>query len=194
MEKTFINRIGLIMFFFLSALIISAQNKSDSTATQNDTIYFDYTLDKKQTVYETKKMDESENRRNTVSIGYQIGGVTLVGAEYEIRFSDYVGLNMGIGVVGFTAGIKIHTTEKYNSPYFLLSFKDGGLGLVDLFGLEFGGRILLSKRPEFGFVLQGGLVHPYRVDPILVGKIYNGNVPFLHFFIGVGITFPGTAR
>lgn len=57
MEKTFINRIGLIMFFFLSALIISAQNKSDSTATQNDTIYFDYTLDKKQTVYEIKKMD-----------------------------------------------------------------------------------------------------------------------------------------
>ena len=59
-----------------------------------------------------------ERSRNVLAFGYQIGGYTLIGVNYEIRVHDYFGIHFGMGYSGYTAGLKIHTNEKKNSPFF----------------------------------------------------------------------------
>lgn len=88
------------------------------------------------------------------SFGYQIGGHGLVGINYEEFLYDRVGFHFGVGYIGYTAGIKIHTNASKNSPYFNVNIKDGGFGKLNTCGIDFGGRIPLNKKTGFGLHLQ----------------------------------------
>ncbi len=97
--------------------------------------------------------------RNLVAIGYQIGGWTLIGLEYEVRLNNVIGINAGIGITGFTGGLKFHTSPSKNSLYFSPNFKDGGFGHLGSLCFEMGGRIPFKKMSYngLGLQLQGGL-------------------------------------
>ncbi len=73
-----------------------------------------------------------EKHKNAVldmfATGYQIGGITYFGFEYEFRFSKYIGLNSGIGILGFSGGLKFHSCPCRSGPFLNISFKDGGFG------------------------------------------------------------------
>jgi hypothetical protein len=61
-------------------------------------------------------------KRNTFTVGYQIGGYSLIGFDYEIRMHNYVGAHIGAGLAGYTYGIMIHTNPKRTSPFFNISY------------------------------------------------------------------------
>lgn len=198
MKKTLFFKFLLIVSFLFVHIFSYAQvqDENDTIEIFNDTPYYDYTLDKRQIVYDWmithKNTNTSFNKlenRNAFSIIYQIGIFNWIGVEYEIRWTDYIGLNLGGGWKGFTTGLKIHTSKKHNSPYCLISYRNYGLGLVDVAAVELGTRILFTQSPDFGIVLQGGVGNPFRVHSTLEKEYFKGKVPSVLFFGGVGITF-----
>jgi hypothetical protein len=126
--------------------------------------------------------------RNSVTIGYQIGGFTILGIDYEVRVSDYFGIHFGGGFAGYTAGLKVHTGVKKSSPFFNINYKDGGFGLLKTGGLEFGGCIPFSRRKDLGIHLQAGLGKVLAVDDVLVQRLFNSTVPPDYMFtFGIGL-------
>ena len=115
-------------------------------------------------VYPADETQPSKSR-NATTIGYQIGGFSLVGLDYEVRVSDYFGIHFGGGFAGYTAGLKIHTNDEKSSPFFNLNYKDGGFGLIKTAGVEFGARLPFFKNKDFGLHVQAGIGKILRIDP-----------------------------
>ncbi|WP_339815156.1 hypothetical protein [uncultured Imperialibacter sp.] len=131
----------------------------------------------------------SENR-NITAVGYQIGGITLIGVDYEIRASDYFGVHLGGGLAGFTVGMKIHTNPEKNSSFFNLSFKDGGFGKITTLGLEFGGRLVFSKSSDLGLVTQIGIQKILSIDEEFEKQVFKGNgAPPVMMAFGIGLSW-----
>lgn len=137
---------------------------------------------------ETGSNSQDSKKRNVVSIGYQIGGYTLLGIDYEVRVSDYFGIHFGGGFAGYTAGLKVHTNAKKNSPFFNINYKDGGFGLIETAGLEYGGRIPFSKKGDFGLHLQAGFGKILSIDPLFSDRLFSSLVP-PDYMLTVGVGF-----
>ena len=136
-----------------------------------------------------EKSYQNENR-NIVAIGYQIGGYNLIGVDYEVRVHDYLGVHFGVGFLGYTAGIKIHTNEKTNSLFFNLSWKDAGLGLYNGLGIEAGGRWIWSKSRDFGLIYQAGFFIINHIDNDFKTVLYGtSEPPPVVFSMGVGLSW-----
>ena len=133
--------------------------------------------------------DGKYRNRDVFAVGYQIGGVTLIGINYEKRLTDLFGLHLGFGLSGYTGGLKIHVGPKKNSPFFNLSYKDGGFGELRIAAIEFGGRIPLSRKHDFAIHAQIGMGSILHIDNSLALEIYNGPAPPATFTLGVGFSW-----
>lgn len=128
--------------------------------------------------------------RNIFALGYQIGGLNLVGIDYEIRLHDFVGLHFGVGLLGYTAGLKIHTSPLKNSSFFNLSYKDLGIGMIDAIGMEYGGRWVFFKRSDFGLHYQVGLAFVTSYDKDFVNTVYGStDMPPAMLSTGLGFSW-----
>ena len=129
-------------------------------------------------------------KHNTFTIGYQIGGYSMIGFDYEIRMLDYVGLHVGAGYTGYTYGLMIHTSPARNSPYFNVSFKDGGFGLINAAGIEYGGKWVFNKQSGFGLLFQFGIVKILKIDSDFADILFQGKTatPFMTS-MGIGLSW-----
>ncbi len=128
--------------------------------------------------------------RNYWVVGLFVGGLGIAGLEYETRFHDHLGLNLGISYSGYTAGIKFHFKPTMNGTFLNANMKDGGFGLLHVVGLDFGQRIGFSKKKKIGLVYQVGLGYVSRIDPDFRNYLYgSGEAPPLMLSTGVGISF-----
>ena len=132
--------------------------------------------------------DGNPRRRDVIAVGYQIGGYTLIGINYEFRMTDYLGLHAGVGFKGFTGGIKVHMGTKKNSPFINISYKDGGFGKLRVAAIEFGGRIPLSKIYDFALHGQIGVGNVFFMDGEIAKKVNNGAVPDYMLTFGIGFS------
>lgn len=114
----------------------------------------------------------NRDAKNVFAVGYQIGGFTLIGFDYEVRLTDYIGVHMGAGILGATAGVKLHMGAHKNSPFLNFNFKDGGFGLLSTKGIDFGGRIPLSKKNDFAIHLQFCYAVIDHIDPEVKDEIF----------------------
>lgn len=145
--------------------------------------------DEPESLYEQQTVAIARNR-NIFAIGYQIGGYTLIGLNYEIRVQDYIGIHFGGGIRGYTAGIKIHTNPMKNSGFFNINFKDGGFGLIKTAGVEYGGRWVFSRKSDFGLHFQFGLAKVLHVDDYFKDILFkDGNVPDIMTSMGIGVSW-----
>ena len=132
----------------------------------------------------------ASSHRNVCAVGYQIGGLTLLGLEYEIRVHDYFGINFGLGFKGYTGGIKIHTFTEKNSPFFLLSYKDCGFGLMNTAGVEYGRRLIVNKKKDSGFIFQIGLAKILDIRSDFERVLFKGKpAPPMTLTLGVGYSW-----
>ncbi|NJO87572.1 MAG: hypothetical protein HC831_00375 [Chloroflexia bacterium] len=90
--------------------------------------------------------------------GYQIGGHTYFGINYEYKIFKLIGIHAGIGYSGYTTGIKLHMNDCIKCPMLNISFKDGGFGEIGTFGAEFASQLFTFKKnvklaayAQFGF-------------------------------------------
>ncbi|MEX0968794.1 MAG: hypothetical protein WD077_16305 [Bacteroidia bacterium] len=129
-----------------------------------------------------------KENRNIFAVGYQIGGYTLIGFNAEVRILNYFGLHGGGGIRGYTAGVKIHTGPGKNSPFFNVSYKDGGFGLISTMGLEFGGRITFGSKGDFALHGQLGAAEILYIDKAFA-EILFGDIPVPERMLSMGIGF-----
>lgn len=95
----------LFALFFLSSVLIIAQARSSN---QNEIIEGEKTA--------------------AVSIGLLHGGGSLVGVDFEKLISPKVGIQAGIGIVGFGAGINYHFKPSIRSSFLSLQYWNQGIG------------------------------------------------------------------
>ena len=136
-------------------------------------------------------MDSGEGDRNVSAVGYQIGGLTLIGFDYEFRVSDVFGPHIGMGLSGYTFGLKIHTGECKDSPFFNISYKDGGFGAINTIAMEYGGRLTGSRnKGGFGFHYQFGLGYLTNIDPDFQERLFGDeDPPPVLLSLGIGVSW-----
>ncbi len=140
--------------------------------------------------YVISEKKKNPANRNIIAVGYLIGGMNLIGVDYEIRIHDYIGVHIGAGFLGYTGGIKVHTNKKKNSMFFNISWKDAGLGLVNGFGIEAGGRWVWFKAKDIGLLYQAGFFVLNNIDTEFERLIYdNNNAPPVSFSFGIGLSW-----
>lgn len=145
----------------------------------------------KPTTTQTSSQSLTEDKnRDVIAIGYQVGGLTLIGIDYEFRVHDYIGIHIGGGYRGYTAGLKAHFGRKKNSSFINVSFKDGGYGLIQTFAVEYGGRIPLNKTNDFGLYGQVGLANILSIDSEFEEILFEGQgaIPII-LSLGVGVSW-----
>lgn len=128
--------------------------------------------------------------RNVTTVGYQIGGYSLIGLDYEIRFPNNFGIHFGAGFRGYTYGLMIHTSSKKDSPYFNISFKDSGFGLFHAAGIEYGARWIFNKQSGLGLTFQYGIVKILKVDDGFSDLLFGAEgAPEFMMSMGVGLSW-----
>ncbi len=111
----------------------------------------------------------------------------MIGFDYEIRMHDYFGLHFGGGLYGYTYGVMIHTNPKRQSSYYNISYKDGGFGMLNTAGLEYGGKLLFNKKSGFGLLFQIGLAKIVKIDETFAQTLYHdGQRPDMMWTMGIG--------
>lgn len=131
-----------------------------------------------------------ERARHLVAVGYQIGGLTYAGIEYELRLDEYLGVNIGAGIKGYTAGLKIHTNPRRNSPFVHVNYKDRGFGSLGIGALELGGKVPFSRKENFGFHGQLGLGKVLTGYPSTEFRNFGHRpVPAFLLTLGVGLSW-----
>jgi len=75
-------------------------------------------------------------KRNILTVGVLVGGISLVGADYEVRLHDYFGIHFGGGLLGYGAGINVHLSPSARSSFFSVSYEDAGFGILDAITAE----------------------------------------------------------
>lgn len=136
---------------------------------------------------EDQALLNTSEKRNSFVLGYQIGGYSMIGFDYEIRMHDYFGLHFGGGLYGYTYGVMIHTNPKRQSSYYNISYKDGGFGMLNTAGLEYGGKLLFNKKSGFGLLFQIGLAKIVKIDETFAQTLYHdGQRPDMMWTMGIG--------
>lgn len=167
------------------SVTVSAQNKMISKSSVS---YYEGNKNKLSTSTEDK--EPVNKNRNVMAVGYQIGGFTLIGINLEYRISDVLGLHGGVGFTGYTLGVKLHTNKQKNSPFFNLSYKDGGLGVIDAAALEFGGRWVWNKKNDLGLHYQFGIAKILEIDEAFERDFFGDEgAPNAMLSIGVGVSW-----
>ncbi len=135
------------------------------------------------------KSGDNKNR-NVIIIGYQIGGLSAIGFDYEIRFHDYFGFHTGAGFLGYTAGLNVHLRPTKNSSFFNLSYKDSGFGLMSVAGIEYAAKWVFSPRSDFGLHLQFGIGKILNIDSSFEQILYgNQSAPLYTLTMGIGLSW-----
>lgn len=129
-------------------------------------------------------------KKNAFTVGYQIGGYSLIGFDYEIRMHDYVGVHFGAGLSGYTYGVMFHTSPGRDSPFFNVCFKDGGFGMLTAAGVEYGGKWVLNQKTGFGLLFQIGLVKILDIKQEFADLLYeDGQAPPFMLSMGFGLSW-----
>lgn len=132
----------------------------------------------------------TKNQRAIVNIGYQIGGHTYLGINYEYLVVKHIGLHAGLGLTGYTGGIKLHMNSCADCPHLNISFKDGNFGDIGTIGAELGAQLFKFKKDGklalFGQFGYGYLVYLSKEKR---NNVFNNEPPQGVFTFGVGFSF-----
>jgi hypothetical protein len=101
------------------------------------------------------------DKRAAVTVGLLQGGGSLVGFDFEYLVTQKIGLQAGLGYIGFGGGINFHLMPAINSSFISLAYWHQGIGETfaqDALGgvFTFRARKLLSASLGLGIPLSRG--------------------------------------
>lgn len=101
-----------------------------------------------------QKTEEPAAHKNAVTIGFLQGGGSFVGVDYESLLFGRFGIQVGVGYLGFGAGMNIHFRPTVRSSFISFVFWNQGL-LNDLLSQRIVGATYVY-RGKRGFTAQIG--------------------------------------
>ena len=72
--------------------------------------------------------DDTIHRRYCITIGILQGGGSLIGADFEFLITQKLGVQAGLGFVGFGAGLNYHLKPSIHSSFFSVQYWNQGIG------------------------------------------------------------------
>lgn len=129
------------------------------------------------------KSDEYIEKR-VATIGILQGGGSLIGADLEFLLSRQFGFQVGLGYVGFGAGLNYHFVPSIRSSFVSLQYCNQGIGksfYQNIVGTSF------VYRAKKWFTFQIGLGVPLTKGP---GAPKNYELPSYMLIYSIGAYFP----
>lgn len=115
------------------------------------------------------------DKRAAVTVGFLQGGGSLIGVDFEYLAAPRLGLQAGIGYIGFGAGLNYHLRPAINSSFISVAYWHQGIG--DTFAQDavggvftFRARKLLSASLGLGIPLSRGpaLADDFEQPPVML--------------------------
>jgi len=113
-----------------------------------------------------------------LTVGVLQGGGSLVGIDFEALITDRIGLQAGVGFVGFGAGINYHFKPSIRSSFVSLQYWNQGLGETftqNVLGVNyvFRGKKWLTFQIGLGRTLSKGPAFPENIEQSPVILMYS---------------------
>jgi hypothetical protein len=128
---------------------------------------------------------ENRNLGNSLTIGVLEGGGSLVGFDYETLLTKNFGLQLGMGLVGFGAGLNHHFRPGIRTSFMSLQYWHQGFGETytqSLLGPSyvFRAKKFFTCQIGFGFALEKGPAWPETTvqPPVMLTYAVGGYFPF----------------
>jgi len=102
--------------------------------------------------------------KHCVTVGILQGGGSLLGADLEFLVSDYFGLQLGAGLIGFGGGANLHFKPSIRSSF--LSFNYWHQGVGESFAQDALGATYVFRGRKW-FTFQIGLGVPLEKGPAM---------------------------
>ena len=120
-------------------------------------------------------MTAQVDKRAAVTVGFLQGGGSLIGVDFEYLIAPKIGLQAGIGYIGFGAGLNYHLKPAINSSFISIAYWHQGIGesfAQDVAGgvFTFRARKLLSASLGLGIPLSRGpsLADDFEQPPVML--------------------------
>jgi hypothetical protein len=128
----------------------------------------------------------STSKRSAVSMGYCMAGGSYLGADFEMLVSPKIGLQAGIGYLGYEGGINFHFSPSIHSTFLSLKYWHQGIGekfRQDAIGTTINIRAgkIIATQLGLGFPLSTGpaMKADYEVPKVML--LYSIGVYFTLF-------------
>lgn len=139
------------------------------------------------------QVEEKSNAsdKSSLIIGYQIGGLSYLGVNYEYKLNKVVGIHAGVGYTSFTSGLKFHLSDCATCPFLNLSYKDLGFGSFGTLGAEFSANLVSFKKDHpIGLFIQFGYGYILYISESRKNEMYGLEEPPEGMFTyGIGVRF-----
>lgn len=119
-----------------------------------------------------------------ITIGYCQAGGSYAGADFELLVSPKIGLQAGLGYLGYEGGINFHFRPVINSSFLSLKYWHQGIG--DKFRQDAIGTTLNIRAGKL-IATQIGLGFPMKTGPAMAADY---EVPKAMLLYSIGIYFP----
>ncbi|GHU85656.1 hypothetical protein FACS1894153_1270 [Bacteroidia bacterium] len=123
-----------------------------------------------------------------ISIGFLIGGGSLIGVDMERMFlKSKIGVQAGIGISSFGVGINYHLKPKLNSSFVSLVYWSQGFGKKNFYASYLGPIFTFRARKIFQCSLGYGLIVS-KGENFWIASGYSDAISSILF--NVGVYFP----
>ena len=118
---------------------------------------------------QTGPNDAELPKRAALTFGFLQGGGSLAGADLEFMGSRNIGFQIGVGYIGFGAGLNYHFKPNIRSSFVSLMYWNQGIGdtfTQNVIGLNYvyRGKRWLTFQIGLGKPLSEGPALPYNFD------------------------------
>jgi len=118
--------------------------------------------------FKQAKEKSNPESRHCTTFGLLQGGGSLVGMDIEFLLSKQIGVQAGVGFIGYGAGLNFHFTPQIRSTFISLQYWHQGIGSSHTQSLLGPSIVYRSKK---GFTAQLGIAVRVEVGPELSDEL-----------------------
>jgi hypothetical protein len=133
---------------------------------------------------QTEQAGEQVEKRNSITIGVLQGGGSLYGFDMEFLLTDQFGFQIGVGFIGFGAGLNYHFKPSIRSSFISLQYWNQGIGdyfVQNVIGpnFVFRGKKWFTAQIGLGVPLDEGPAMPdyYEQPPVMLMYSIGAYIP-----------------
>lgn len=123
--------------------------------------------------------------RACATIGILKGGGGLVGADFEFLLTDRLGLQLGVGLISYGAGLNYHFKPSIRSSFLSLQYSNQGTGdafIQNIVGPNYvyRGNKWFTAQIGLGRIIETGPIFPKDIDvpPLILTYAIGVYLPF----------------
>lgn len=132
-----------------------------------------------------KQASIPELKKNSITLGFHQGGGSVIGLDYERLIKGGVGIQVGVGYLGYGCGLNLHFRNDIKSSFFSFQYWNQGIG--DKFKQNLAGFNFVYRSRKHFLTGQAGLGFPLETGPAYP---FGKEKPFVALMLAIGFCIP----